>query len=333
MEMKKRTRIVLVWVGLMLVIILLASFTFGEAGSRKDRLIRHEWKKSKHSQTQKDVAKELADSHAGEAPEEVVQSENCIGCHGPTAVLANGGMTESQALGYFFSTKDGKFTLKTRAIRIARWPGVSCDACHEPNNPGQPAYFNSGTNQYETVQDSTELCGKCHGNLRFPDTDHLSYNILQGTGGVNVPDQQTIPGVTCTDCHMYTGGAHSVPKYFGHTFSVIVKQRDRTVTASCTNCHLSGMDATAASELIDQWEEEFQDADTQAQDLVSKATDALDGSTDQTLLSKLDEAQKNLTYAESDESGGFHNHNYLMVLVNDAITQAQEILNQLGIPF
>jgi len=24
-----------------------------------------------------------------------------------------------------------------------------------------------------------ELCGRCHGNLRFPNTDHLSYNTLQ----------------------------------------------------------------------------------------------------------------------------------------------------------
>ena len=91
------------------------------------------------------------------------------------------------------------------------------------------------------------------------------------------------------------------------------------------------MDATAASQIIDQWKQEFQNADAQAQDLVGKATNALSGSTDQTLLSKLDEAQQNLTYAESDESGGFHNHRYLMALVNDAITRAQEILNKLGI--
>jgi formate-dependent nitrite reductase cytochrome c552 subunit len=196
-----------------------------------------------------------------------------------------------------------------------------------------PAYFNSATKQYEKVASSSELCGRCHGNLRFPETDHQSYNIEQGTGGVNVPDQQTIPGVTCTDCHMYTNGAHSVSNYNGHTFSVIVKQRDGSVTASCTNCHLSAMDATAASQLIDRLKEEFQNADTQAQDLVGKATDALSKSTDPVLLSKLDEAQKNLTYAERNESGGFHNHNYLMALVNDAITRSQEILNKLGIKF
>ncbi len=297
------------------------------------RAIRNEWKKERHNQTQKDVATELAGSHPGETAQEVIQGENCIACHGPTTVLLNGGMTEGQALGYFFTTKGGKFTAKTRATRAGRWPGVGCDTCHDPEKPGVPAYFNSTTKQYESIADSSELCGRCHGNLRFPDTDHLSYNILQGTGGVNVLDQQTIPGVTCTDCHMYTNGVQSIPNYFGHVFSVIVKQKKGTVTASCTNCHLSAMDATAASRIIDQWKEEFQNADAQAQDLVSKATDALSGSTDQTLLSKLDEAQRNLAYAESDESGGVHNHNYLMALVNDAITRAQEILSNLGIPF
>ncbi len=314
-----------------MVIVLVASVGF--AGTGTDRQIRNEWKKGKHSQTQKDVASELAASHAGETPSEVAESENCIGCHGPTAVFVKGGMSEAEALGYFFTTKSGSFTARTRATRNFQWPAVNCDACHDPQNPGVPAYFNSGTKQYETVQDSSELCGRCHGNLRFPDTDHLSYNILQGTGGVNVPDQQTIPGVTCTDCHMYTNGAHSVSGYNGHSFSVIVKQRDGSLTASCTNCHIASMDAEGASQLIENLKEEFETADAQAQDLVSKATDALSGSTDPILLGKLGEAQTNLTYAESDESGGFHNHNYLMALVNDAIARSQEILNKLDIKF
>jgi formate-dependent nitrite reductase cytochrome c552 subunit len=332
MKRKRGLQSALILIGLM-VVALIASVCFGGTGTGTNRAIRNEWKKEKHSQTQKDVATELAGSHPGETPQEVVQGENCIACHGPTTVLTNGGMTEGQALGYFFTTKDGKFTAKTRVTRTSQWLAVGCDTCHDPKNPGQPAYFNSATKQYETVQNSSELCGRCHGNIRFPDTNHLSYNILQGTGGVNVPDQQTIPGVTCTDCHMYTNGAHSVPNYFGHTFRVIVKQMNGSVTASCTNCHLSAMDATAASQIIDQWREEFQKADAQAQDLVGKATDALSGSTDPKLLGKLDEAQKNLTYAESDESGGVHNHNYLMALVNNAITRSQEILNSLGIKF
>lgn len=334
MNRKRGLRNALVLIGLMLIV-LITSLSFGGSGPFTDPLIHYAWKKSKHSHTQIDTGPELASSDVGETPQQVIQRENCIACKGPTAVLVNGGMTEAQAFGYFFTTKNGKFTAKTRATRITQWPGVSCNACHDPNNPTQPAYFNSATKQYETVQDSTELCAKCHGNLRFPDTDHLSYNILQGTGGVNVPDQQTMPGIPCTRCHMYTNGksGSNSSRFAGHTFSVMVREANGSFSASCTNCHFASMDAKAASQIIDQWKEEFQNADVQAQDLVGKATDALNGSTDPVLLNKLDEAQKNLTYAESDESRGFHNHRYLMALVNDAITRSQEILSKLGIPF
>ena len=48
------------------------------------------------------------------------------------------------------------------------------------------------------------------------------------------------------------------------------------------------------------------------------------------LQAKLDEAQHNLGYAESDESGGFHNYNYLMTLLTDANDRALEVLSGLG---
>ena len=122
MNRKWGLRNALVLIGLM-VVVLSASLSFGGTGSSTNLLVHNEWKNGKHSQTQKDVAKELAGSHAGETPQGVIQGENCIACHGPTAVLANGGMTEGQTLGYFFSTKNGKFTTKTWPIRTAQWPG------------------------------------------------------------------------------------------------------------------------------------------------------------------------------------------------------------------
>ncbi len=94
----------LVLIGLMMVA-LIASVCFGGTGTGMNRAIRNEWKKEKHSQTQKDVATELAGSHPGETPQEVVRAENCIACHGPTAVLVSGGMTEGQALGLLLFNK------------------------------------------------------------------------------------------------------------------------------------------------------------------------------------------------------------------------------------
>jgi formate-dependent nitrite reductase cytochrome c552 subunit len=292
-----------------------------------DHLIYNAWTMTKHSQTQKDVATELAGSHPGEIPDDVANSENCIFCHGPTSVRANGGMSESQALGYFFTTRNGKFTKNTRSAKASEWPAVGCSSCHDPHSPGQPAYYNSTTKKYEPVDEASQLCGQCHGNLHFTETDHLSYNIIQGTGGVNVLDQQTMPGVTCIDCHLFTNGqdGSNSTKYKGHTFRVLVKEADGTQSAACTNCH-STMDAAAASQKIGQWQDEFQQTNTQAQDWVGQADNALNGVNDPALQSKLDEAKKNLAYAESDESKGFHNHNYLMALLNDAIARAKEIL-------
>ncbi|MFQ6033458.1 MAG: cytochrome c3 family protein, partial [Candidatus Bipolaricaulia bacterium] len=171
-----------------------------------DHLTYNAWTQSKHSDTQADVASELAEERAGETPDEVLHGddpENCIACHGPTVVLAGGGMSEAEALNYFFTTADGKFTADTAPAHSSEWPSVSCTACHDQHDPAKPSYFNSSTKKYEPMESPDKLCGQCHGNLRFPDTDHLSYNIRSGTGGIGVPDQQTMPGVTCTDCHMF----------------------------------------------------------------------------------------------------------------------------------
>jgi hypothetical protein len=51
----------------------------------------------------------------------------------------------------------------------------------------------------------------------------------------------------------------------------------------------------------------------------------MDGVTNATVVATFDEAQRNLTYAESDESHGFHNHSYVMALLNDADAKARSL--------
>jgi formate-dependent nitrite reductase cytochrome c552 subunit len=302
--------------------------------SGTDHQIYDAWATSKHSATQADVAKELGEERSGQTPDDVINgqdAENCIACHAPTAVLANGGMTETQALDYFFTSADGKFTANTAVAHDAEWPDVSCTACHDPHNPGNLAYFNSSTKQYQPMKNVDELCGQCHGNLRFPDTDHLSYNINAGTGGMGVPDQQMTPKVACTDCHMYVSdvdGSNSA-MLGGHTWAITVKEANGQTTTSCTHCH-SGWDTAKSEATISQLKSQYKALDSKAQNIVDKATKAMDGVTNQSLQDKLKEAQFNLSYAESDESGGFHNNTYLMALLNDAVQRAQEILTALG---
>jgi hypothetical protein len=290
------------------------------------------WKTSKHSTTQADVASELSDERAGQTPDQVLygdDAEDCIACHAPTAVLANGGMDEAQALSFFFTKADGKFSAKTAPAHDWAWPSVSCTACHDQHNPGAPAYFNSTTKQYEP-KSADELCGQCHGNLRFPGTDHLSYNIVSGKGGVRVPDQQTMPGAGCTDCHMFVSdvdGSNSA-MFHGHTWAIVVKEANSQSTNSCAHCH-TGIDTAKVESTIGNWKSEFQALDSTAQGNVSKAAKAMEGVNDSALQFKLEEAQHNLTYAESDESGGVHNHNYVMALLKDANDRALEVLTAL----
>jgi len=288
------------------------------------------WTTSKHAKTQSDVAGELAEERAGQTAKEVVSgedAENCIACHAPTAVLANGGMSEPQALEYFFTTADGKFTKDTAPAHSSEWPNVTCIACHDQHDPGKPAYFNSSTKEHEPMKNASELCGQCHGNLRFPDTDHLSYNIRTGTGGIGVADLQTMPGVACTDCHMFVSdvdGSNSA-MFHGHTWEITVEEADGKTTTSCTHCH-ADKDTAKANTIINKWKADFESLDATAQKNVAAAEKAMKGVQDKALQSKLEEAQHNLTYAESDESGGFHNHKYLMSLLKDANDKALEIL-------
>jgi len=299
-----------------------------------DHLTYNAWKTSKHASTQEDVAGELAEEWAGQPPDSVLngaEPENCIACHGPTSVLANGGMTETEALDYFFTTQDGNFDESTVSKNADQWPDVSCIACHNPHNPQVRSYFNSGTGEYEVFDDAADLCGQCHGSLRFEDTDHRSYNIEKGLGAVGVTFVETMPGITCTDCHMLAGEEDTkAAMYHGHTWSVIVTEDDGSQTASCTTCH-EGLDATVSEGVIQSFQAATQARLDSAEQVFHLADSLLQGSSDETLIAKRDDAESNLFLVQSDESGGFHNRNFQMALLEDVIQKSKEILSATGV--
>jgi len=292
-----------------------------------DHLTMNAWKGSKHGHGgQADVASELSEENAGKTPAEVVADENCIACHAPTSVM-NNSLTEADALGDFFTTVNGKFTSSTVPQDTSNYPEVACVTCHNPHKPGVRSYFNSSTKKYEVMSSAQELCGQCHGNLRFPGTDHLSYNIEEGTGGKGVTDLKTMPNIKCVDCHMHIGtvdGSNSA-MYRGHTWKIFVKEDDGSESASCTVCH-STMTASMAYDSINLWKADFVKSDSIANIKVAAADSLLKGSSDSSKIHKLQEAQFNLAYAESDESGGVHNHKYTTSLLNNAIKNADDIL-------
>ena len=90
------------------------------------------------------------------------------------------------------------------------------------------------------------------------------------------------------------------------------------------------MDTTRSQEIIKQFQSEFQSLDALTKSMVKNADAAMVGITAPDLLANLKEAHANLSYAEADESQGYHNHTYLMALLNDALQKSQAILNTLG---
>ncbi len=304
--------------------------------SDTDHRVFDAWKMSRHGHGgQEDVAGELAEEWAGVPPDSVIngsEAEDCIACHAPTAIQANGGMSEVEALNHFFTTENGKFTENTAPQNANHWPDVSCTTCHNPHKPDTTAIFDSKSDSYKMLSSAQELCGQCHGNLRFEDTDHLSYNMEAGTGGIGVDDQLTMPGVKCVDCHMHVGETDdtNAAMFGGHSWSVFIKEEDGSESASCTSCH-SGMDAKAARAQVEKYQEEFAELDSIAQMKLAKADSAMEGNTDPTKEKYLEEAHYNLFFAESDESGGFHNHKYSMALLNDVVEKA-DMLTGLGEP-
>jgi hypothetical protein len=176
------------------------------------------------------------------------------------------------------------------------------------------------------MTNSDQLCGQCHGNLRFPGTDHLTYNLVKGTGAIGVPDQQLMADVGCTDCHMHSSDVDgSNSKMFrGHSWAITLTEPDGSLTMSCLACHTEA-DPAQTQFLISDWQAQYQALDAAASANVARMAAALQGVQNPVLRAALTEAQFNLAYAESDESGGFHNHGYLMALLNDANQKALSI--------
>jgi|GEM_PF-1185000 len=300
-----------------------------------DHLRYDAWQMSRHGhQTQIDVASELASDWAGQSPDSVINgsaAENCIACHAPTATKLYGGITEAQALDTFFTTTGGVFTASTAVQDTVEWPYVACNGCHDPHNPDTVSYFNSTSKSYQVMNSSDSLCGQCHGTLRFPDTDHLSYDLSKGTGGIGVADSVMMPGVKCVDCHMANDGVDGSTSsmYAGHSWAVFIPSVSPTFS-SCSNvaCHTSPYSIDSALAIVADWQATYQQLLDTAMAKVTEAADSLATGTHSPADSaNYDEASQNLAFAEGDESGGAHNADYVQSLLRDAIQKANLIIN------
>jgi hypothetical protein len=107
----------------------------------------------------------------------------------------------------------------------------------------------------------------------------------------------------------------------GHTWGISVAESGGSNTVSCLACHSQATES-GADQIISGFKAEFQARDATVQADVARAAAVMNGAQNPAWLAAFHEAQFNLGYAESDESGGFHNHSYLMALLNDASAKA-----------
>jgi len=153
--------------------------------------------------------------------------------------------------------------------------------------------------------------------------DNTGTGLAAPAGGAG----RSVASAGCADCHMFVGGedGSNSSMFHGHSMAITVVEEGGGSTTSCTQCH-QAMDTTEANGIIDGFKTSFQALFATTEANVAAAVQAMQGVTDPDLLAKLDEARHNLEYAGFDESGGVHNHNYLMALLQDANTRALEIL-------
>ena len=88
------------------------------------------------------------------------------------------------------------------------------------------------------------------------------------------------------------------------------------------------MTADSSMALVAKWKNDFQALDSVAEAKVTNAANHLKTNQDTNYFA---EAQFNMTYAESDESGGVHNHLYSIALLNDAISKADMIVTGISV--
>ena len=143
---------------------------------------------------------------------------------------------------------------------------------------------------------------------------------------------QTMPGIACTDCHTYASDVEesNSTMYHGHSWDIFVDEEDGSETVSCQACH-QNLDAAASQSKILAYQEEAQARQDSAVQKFIIADSLMEGNTDPGLQAKLAEAETNLSLVDGDESGGFHNHKYLMALLANVIQNADEIIDATGI--
>ncbi|WP_022850476.1 multiheme c-type cytochrome [Limisalsivibrio acetivorans] len=263
---------------------------------------------------------EYSDSHdKAHLAEGSAQNDSCIECH------------TSQGF------KAGIYGTDIAPSDIEQPKGVSCDTCHDPHgesdNPHQLLAYGSTSVAGETVDaGASALCYECHRATEetLPAVGNIVHNsqaeMYEGTGGYEYGDDlgnlrsfHKKSGTTCTDCHMkrLEGTTHASfsDDYEGRAdycndvcHSIIVDE----ITAD------GYIDYAGQTDMLNSKMAELKVAiNTEAglsTDTAVKGDYAAEGVEGGTLLS-LNRAAYNYNFIKNDRSGGNHNFDYAVKLI------------------
>jgi len=117
------------------------------------------------------------------------------------------------------------------AVTEADWQDIACEICHIPSGDSYYkgiAYWNQKLGQYEPVENTTELCAKCH----------------EGQHGFEVIEEQESSVIhkemKCTECHGAHGLTSSCTDCHDPTTGSGAAEHLRHPNVNCTGCHDRG---------------------------------------------------------------------------------------------
>jgi len=127
-------------------------------------------------------------------------TDECITCHAPF-------QSGKYKIGDFVQPVDQKCPWKIVESNAKNWQAITCTTCHDPtsNAPNKLAFFDPVKATYMAVNDTIELCEKCH----QPGTDDS--RSLKGSAheGLECARSHFVPGTkmsldpkqACAQCH------------------------------------------------------------------------------------------------------------------------------------
>jgi predicted CXXCH cytochrome family protein len=228
--------------------------------------------------------------------------DSCLECHSADYILAD--LAE-------------KPTLAT-----AEYP-ITCALCHDPHNATNP-------NQLRWPVD--ELCAKCHnpvGAIPGDPIHHPQSSMRDGRSGAPVLGEPFMPGVECSDCHIYMYKPSNIT---GHSFT----QKPE----ACVVCHSVVqpiLSNDTAQTQISQWRTQTWSRTIQVQQVVVLAASAIEdahdyGFSDETMDIATDlynEANYSLAFVVADGSGGSHNPPFASLLLDFSEDRSNELISLL----